>query len=158
VSLQNNESIQKNSHDCAEAQIKCFISESTHETQDNEEDSQNSKLLSHHKDQTDNEHSLNITAMLKQRNADKTLMQCKSYAQINNNRRECTKMSIDTSRETDTKIIRRTVSELAESTEQVNKSEVKTQINSQDKVTKSNNLKDRLNAFSLLALQESTQT
>ena len=36
---QNNESIQKNLHDCTEAQIKHFISESTHETQDNEENS-----------------------------------------------------------------------------------------------------------------------
>jgi len=152
MSLQNNESIQKNSHDCAEAQIKHFISESTHETQNNKESSQNSKLLSHHKDQTDNEHSLNITAMLKQRNADETLMQCKFHAQINNSRRECTKMSTDMSRETDMKTIRKTVSEFAESTEQMNKSEVKMQMNSQDKMTKSNNLKDRLNAFSLLAL------
>jgi len=152
VSLQNNKSIQKNLHSCAEAQIKHLISESTHETQNNEENSQNSKSLSHHKDQTDNEHSLNITAMLKQKNADKTSAQCKSHAQINNSRKKCTKMSTDTSRETDTKTIRRTVSELTESTEQMNKSEVKMQMNSQDRMTKSNNLKDRLNAFSLLAL------
>jgi len=152
VSSQNNESIQKNSHSHTEAQIKCLISESTHETQNNEENSQNSKSLSHHKDQTDNEHSLNITAMLKQKNADKTSAQCKLHAQINNSRKECTKMSTDMSRETDTETIRRTVSELAESTEQMNKFEVKMQINSQDKVTKSNNLKDRLNAFSLSAL------
>jgi len=156
VSSQNNESIQKNSHSHIEAQIKHFISESTHETQNNEENSQNSKSLSHHKDQTDNEHSLNITAMLKQRNADKISAQCKFYTQINNSRRECMKTSTDTSRETDTETIRKIVSELAESTEQMNKSEVKMQINSQDRVTKSNNLKDRLNAFSLLALQEST--
>jgi len=148
VSLQDNESIQKNFHDCTEAQIKHLISESTHETQDNEENSQNSKSLSHHKDQTDDEHSLNVTAMLKQKNADKTLTQCKLHAQINNSRRKCTKMSTDTSRETDTETIRKTVSELTESTEQVNKPEVKTQVNSQDKATKSNNLKDRLNAFS----------
>jgi len=90
--------------------------------------------------------------MLKQKNADKTLMQCKFHAQINNSRRECTKMSTDMSRETDTEIIRKTVSELAESTEQMNKSEVKMQVNSQDKVTKSNSLKDRLNVFSLSAL------
>jgi len=90
--------------------------------------------------------------MLKQKNADKTLMQCKSHTQINNSRKECTKMSTDMSRETDMKTIRKTVSELTESTEQVNKLEVKMQMNSQDKVTKSNNLKDRLNAFSLLAL------
>jgi len=68
------------------------------------------------------------------------------------------KMSTGTSRETGTETIRKTVSELVESTEQVNKSEVKMQVNSQDRVTKSNNLKDRLNAFSLSALQESTQT
>jgi len=61
-------------------------------------------------------------------------------------------MSTGMSRETDTKTIRKTVSELAESTEQVNKPEVKMQMNSQDKVTKSNNSKDRLNAFSLSAL------
>jgi len=152
VSSQNNKSIQKNLHNCIKAQIKCLISESTHETQDNEKNSQNSKSLSHHKDQTDDEHSLNVTAMLKQKNADKTSVQCKFHTQINNSRRECTKMSTDTSRETDMKIIKETVSELIESTEQVNKSEVKTQMNSQDKVTKSNNLKDRLNAFSLLAL------
>jgi len=152
VSSQNNESIQKNSHSHTEAQIKHLISESTHETQNNEESSQNSKSLSHHKDQTDDEHSLNITAMLKQKNADKILTQYKSHTQINNSRRECTKMSTGTSRETDMKIIRKTVSELTESTEQVNKSEVKMQMNSQDKVTKSNNLKDRLNAISLLAL------
>jgi len=158
VSSQDNESIQKNSHSCAEAQIKCSVNESTHETQDNEEDSQNSKLLSHHKDQTDDEHSLNITAMLKQRNADKTLTQCKFHTQINNSRKKCTKTSTDMSRETDTETIRKTVSELAESTEQVDKPEVKMQMNSQDRVTKSNNLKDRLNAFSLSALQESTQT
>jgi len=90
--------------------------------------------------------------MLKQRNADKTLIQCKFHTQINNSRKECTKMSTDMSRETDMKIIRKIVSELAESTEQVNKSEVKTQVNSQDKTAKSNNLKDRLNAFSLLTL------
>jgi len=90
--------------------------------------------------------------MLKQKNADKTLMQCKSYTQINNSKRECTKMSTDMSRETDMKIIRKTVSELTENTEQMNKSEVKMQMNSQDKMTKSNNLKDRLNAFSLSAL------
>jgi len=122
---QDNESIQKNLHDCAEVQIKCFISESTHETQDNEKSSQNSKSLSHHKDQTDDEHSLNITAMLKQKNADKTSAQCKLHTQINNSRRECTKMSTGTSRETDTETIRKTVSELTESTEQMNKSEVK---------------------------------
>jgi len=96
--------------------------------------------------------------MLKQKNADKTSTQCKLHAQTNNSRRECTKMSTDMSRETDTKTIRKTVSELTESTEQMNKSEVKMQMNSQDRVTKSNNLKDRLNAFSLLALQEFTQT
>ena len=62
------------------------------------------------------------------------------------------KMSTDMSKETDTKTIRKTVSELTESTEQVNKPEVKMQVNSQDRVTKSNNLKDRLNAFSLSAL------
>jgi len=90
--------------------------------------------------------------MLKQRNADKTLTQCKLHAQINNSRREYMKMSTDISRETDMKTIRKTVSELTESTEQMNKSEVKMQMNSQDKVTKSNNLKDRLNTFSLLAL------
>jgi len=123
-----------------------------HETQDNEENSQNSKSLSHHKDQTNDEHSLNITAMLKQKNADKTLMQCKSHTQINNSRRECTKTSTGMSRETGTETIRKTVSELAESTEQVNKSEVKMQVNSQDRVAKSNNLKDRLNAFSSSAL------
>jgi len=95
--------------------------------------------------------------MLKQRNADKTSVQCKSHAQINNSRRECTKMSTDISRKTDMKTIRKTVSELTESTEQVNKPEVKMQVNSQNRVTKSNNLKERLNAFSLLALQESTQ-
>jgi len=61
-------------------------------------------------------------------------------------------MSIDMSRETDTETIRKTVSEFTESTEQMNKSEVKMQVNSQDKMTKSNNLKDRLNAFSLSAL------
>ena len=49
MSSQNNESIQKNLHDYAEVQIKCLISESTHETQNNEENSQNSKSLSHHK-------------------------------------------------------------------------------------------------------------
>jgi len=152
MSSQNNESIQKNSHDCTEVQIKHLISESTHETQNNEESSQNSKSLSHHKDQTDNEHSLNIIAMLKQRNADKTLMQCKFHTQINNSRRECMKMSTDMSRETDMKTIRKTVSELTESTEQINKFEVKMQMNSQDRVTKSNNLKDRLNTFSLSAL------
>ncbi len=130
MSSQNNESIQKNLHDHAEVQIKCLISESTHETQDNEENSQNSKSLSHHKDQTDDEHSLNITAMLKQKNADKILMQCKFHAQINNSRRECTKMSTDMSRKTDMKTIRKTVSELTESTEQMNKSEVKMQMNS----------------------------
>jgi len=156
VFSQNNKSIQKNLHSCAEAQIKCLISESTHETQNNEENSQNSKSLSHHKDQTNNEHSLNITAMLKQKNADEILIQCKFHAQINNSRKECTKMSTDTNRETDTETIRKTVSEFTESTEQMNKSEVKTQMNSQDKVTKSNNLKDRLNAFSLLVLQEFT--
>jgi len=96
--------------------------------------------------------------MLKQRNADKTLMQCKFHAQANNSRRGCTKMSTGMSRETDMKTIRRTVSELTESTEQVNKSEVKMQMNSQDRAAKSNNLKDRLNAFSSSALQESTQT
>jgi len=96
--------------------------------------------------------------MLKQRNADKTLMQCKSHAQINNSRRECTKTSTDTSRKTDTETIRRTVSELTESTEQMNKLEVKMQVNSQNRVTKSNNLKDRLNAFSSSALQEFIQT
>jgi len=90
--------------------------------------------------------------MLKQKNTDKTLMQCKSHTQINNSRRECTKMSTDMSRETVMKTIRKTVSELTESTEQINKSEVKMQMNSQDKVTKSNNLKDKLNAFSLSAL------
>jgi len=90
--------------------------------------------------------------MLKQRNADKTLTQCKLHAQVNNSRRECTKMSTGTSRETDMKTIRKTVSELTESTEQVDKSEVKMQVNSQDRVTKSNNLKDRLNAFSSSAL------
>jgi len=62
------------------------------------------------------------------------------------------------SRKTNMKIIKKTVSELAESTEQINKFEVKMQINLQDKVTKSNNLKDRLNAFNLLVLQEFTQT
>jgi len=152
MSSQNNKSIQKNSHDCTEVQIKHLISESTHETQDNEESSQNSKSLSHHKDQTDNEYSLNIIAMLKQRNADKILMQCKFHTQINNSRKECMKMSTDMSRETDMKTIRKTVSELTESTEQMNKFEVKMQMNSQDRVTKSNNLKDRLNAFSLLVL------
>jgi len=90
--------------------------------------------------------------MLKQKNADKTSTQCKFHIQINNSRRECTKMSTDMSREINMKTIRKTVSELTESTKQVNKSEVKTQINSQNKVTKSNNLKDRLNAFSLLVL------
>jgi len=74
MSSQNNESIQKNSHDCTEVQIKHLISEFTHETQNNEESSQNSKSLNHYKDQTNNKHSLNITAMLKQRNADKILM------------------------------------------------------------------------------------
>ena len=34
------------------------------------------------------------------------------------------------------KTIRKTVSELIESTEQMNKSEVKTQVNSQDRMTK----------------------
>jgi len=84
--------------------------------------------------------------------------QCKSYAQTNNSRRECTKISTDTNRETDTETIRETVSESAESTEQVNKSEVKMQVNSQVQMTKSNNLKNRLNAFSSSALQEFTQT
>jgi len=90
--------------------------------------------------------------MLKQKNADKTSTQCKFHTQVNNSRRECTKTSTGMSRETDTETIRRTVSEFAESTEQVDKSEVKMQVNSQDKVTKSNNLKDRLNAFSSSAL------
>jgi len=117
VSSQNNKSIQKNLHSCTEVQIKHSVSESTHKTQDNEENSQNSKSLSHHKDQTNNEHSLNVTAMLKQKNADKTLTQCKSHAQINNSKRECIKMSTDMSRETDTETIKRTVSEFAESTE-----------------------------------------
>ena len=61
-------------------------------------------------------------------------------------------MSTDMSRETDTETIRKTVSEFTESTEQMNKSEVKTQMNSQNKIAKNNNLKDRLNAFSLLVL------
>jgi len=158
VSSQGNESIQKNPHSHAEAQIKHPVSESTHGTQGNEWDSQNSKSPSHHKDQTGDEHSLDVTAMLKQKNADKTLAQCKLHAQANNSRRGCTKTSTGMSRETDMETIRKTVSELAESTGQVDKPGVKMQVNSQGRVTKSNNLKDRLNAFSSSALQESTQT
>jgi len=158
VSSQGNGSIQKNPHSHAGAQIKRLASESTHGTQDNEWNSQNSKSLSHHKDQTDDGHSLNITAMLKQGNADKAPAQCKSHAQVNNSRRECTKMSTGTSRETGTKATRKTVSGLAESTGQMDKPEVEMQVNPQGRVTKSNNLKDRLNAFSPPALQESTQT
>jgi len=90
--------------------------------------------------------------MLKQRNADKTSVQCKPHAQINNSRRGCTKMSTGMSRGTDTKTIRKTVSELAESTEQMDKPEVKMQVNPQGRTAKSNNLKDRLNAFSSPAL------
>jgi len=67
-------------------------------------------------------------------------------------------MSTGTSRETGTETTRKTVSELTESTGQVDKPEVKMQVNPQGRVTKSNNLKDRLNAFSSSALQESTQT
>jgi len=105
-----------------------------------------------HKDQTGDGHSLNITAMLKQGNADKTLAQCKPHAQANNSRRECTKMSTGMSRETGTETIRKTVSGLAESTGQVDKPGVEMQVNSQGRVAKSNNLKDRLNAFSSSAL------
>jgi len=158
VSSQGNESIQKDPHSCAGARIKRLISGSTHGTQGNEWGSQNSKSLSHHKDQTDDEHSLDITAMLKQGNADKAPAQCKPHTQANNSRRGCTKMSTDTSRGTGTETIRGTVSELVESTGQVNKPEVETQVDPQGRTTKSNNLEDRLNAFSSSALQESTQT
>jgi len=61
-------------------------------------------------------------------------------------------MSTGTSRGTGTETIRKTVSELTESTGQMDKPGVEMQVDPQGRVAKSNNLKDRLDAFSSPAL------
>ena len=57
------------------------------------------------------------------------------------------------SREANTITIRKAINEYTEGAEQMNKSWMKMKMNLQNKLTKNNNIKDRLNTVNLSALQ-----